>query len=93
MQAAQRVAALRKRLEHLFVAKALCQRQMLLVLRQRVHIAQHLIHAAVLGAKHPLELIIGHVVSDVGRPIGELDKDVLRQIAAGDKVCMREIRP
>ena len=86
VQAVERVAPFGERREQRLVAEAAGERQVLRVAGQRRDVGEHLVHAAVLGAEHALELLVGHRRCRRGRPVRELRQHVERRGAAGVQV-------
>ena len=56
------------------MAEALGQREIFCIAGQRVNIGEHLVHAAVLGAEHPLKLGVGHVLGRGDSPVGRVSR-------------------
>ena len=62
MEIVECVARLGHRIEHGMVAKALGQSQIFLVAGQDINVGENLVHPAMLGVEHALELLIGEVL-------------------------------
>ena len=81
------IARLGERREQRLVAETARQRQIRRIAGQRRHVGEHLVHAAVLGAQHALELLVRHRRGRRRRPGRELPS---ARRAPGR--CRREMR-
>ncbi len=86
VEAVEGVASLGEWIEDLLVAEAFGECEVGGVLREGENVGEDFVHAAVFGAEHALEGVIGHVLGDVGGPVGEFDEDVFGEGAGGEEV-------
>src|SRR5215472_3033877 len=60
------------------------------VIRVRVKVCQHLIHAAELGRQHLLNLIVAEIGENAVCPCGEFDLDIECLLVSGEMVCIAQ---